>query len=158
MRHVLAVLLDERGADVLETAVLQYIHSVGDHCHVVLLQLYDRRYVERLCGKLREDGWLSGRQSEELGKKLQASYLQRLETASQEITQRFRANGIDVTHLELEGEIVNTVLKTQETHAPIDRIVIARPRPHLFRRIFGGLSSKVLSDRASCPVDEVEWS
>ena len=157
-RQILAVLLDERGADVLEDAIRTAASSGSDTPNILLLRLYDTRYVERLCGKFREDGWMSGRQSEALGESLEASFKERLQTACVDMAQRLGEHQLEVTLLHRDGELVNTVLRTLETHAPIDQIVVAKPKPALLRRLFAGLNSRILADRAKCPVREVEWN
>ena len=157
-RQILAVLLDERGADVLEDAIRTAAANTSETPNVLLLQLYDTGYVERLCGKFREDGWMSGRQSEALGESLKASFKERLHTACIDMIHRLGENQVGVTLLHRDGELVNTVLRTLETHAPIDQILIAKPKPALLRRLFSGLNSRILADRARCPVREIEWN
>lgn len=151
--RVLVVLIEAEGADAVVPVALEEAEA-GGKCTV--LQLCDGNYTDKLCGKLRQDGWMGGRQSEEVGQAVGREYLQRFDLACASVARLLRENGLDVRQLSRGGDLVNTVLQVADEEGDVGAIIIGQPERHWLTAWFKGVNTriltKILNDRASCGV------
>jgi len=150
------VLIEPAGSEAIVPAVTSSAEAGGQ---VTVLQLCDGNYTDKLCGKLRQDGWMGTRQSEEVGQAVGREYLQRFDEACEAVTTALRAAGLDVRLISRGGDLVNTVLQVAEEERDVSRIIIGQPERHWLTAWFKGVNTrivtKILADRSNASIEFV---
>ena len=151
--RILVVLVECNGADA--TVPVAVKHAAPQQ-PVTVLQVFDPRYTERLCRKLRQDGWMGASASQEVGDKIRDEYHQRFDTACSEVVSAIKSQGVQVDLISREGDLVNTVLQTMEELKDVQRVLVGHPQRSWLSRWLDDLNLRVLIDKAPCEVQLVE--
>ncbi len=151
--RILVVLVECRGAEAL---VPETVKRAGGTSPVTVLQVLDPEYADRLCRKLRQDGWMGAHRSEEVGQTIGEEYRRRFDETVTNICEQLRAAGLDVRHTCRNGDLINTALRVTEEEGNIGLIIVGQPRRIWLTRWFKDLNLRVLCDRAACEVELVE--
>lgn len=147
--RVLIVLVESRGAEALidEAASL----AAGGH-PVTVLQLCDPEFSDRVCKKLRQDGWLGAARSHQVSETLTADYQTRFDEVCEHFVAALRERGLEVRRVSRNGDIVNTTLRVAEEEGDVGLILVGKPPRSWLTRWFKDVNLRVLSDRAPCDV------
>lgn len=151
--HVLVVLVECEGSEAV-IPVAQSHASAGSK--VTVLQVFDPRYTEKLCRKLRQDGWMGASKSVEVGQAIATEYRQRFDAATEGVVDALRAEGLEVERVVRSGDLVNTTLRLAEAAGDIGIILVAQPKRSWLTRWFSALNVRVLIDKAPCEVQLVQ--
>ncbi len=147
--RVLIVLVEARGAEALIPKATEL--SAGQH-PVTLLQLRDPQFSDRVCKKLRQDGWLGAARSHQVSETLTEDYETRFDQCCRTLAEALEAADIPVRCISRHGDLVNTTLRVAEEEGDVGLILVGKPPSSWLTRWFKDVNLRVLSDRASCDV------
>lgn len=147
--RVLVVMIESRGAE----ALVAEARAAADGQHpITLLQLCDPQFNDRVCSKLREDGWLGAARSHQVSEALSEDYRARFERVLTTAVETLEADGLSVRCVSRVGDLVNMTLRVAEEEGDVGMILVGRPRTSWFTRWFKEVNERVLADRATCAV------
>ncbi|MFT7625981.1 MAG: nucleotide-binding universal stress UspA family protein [Myxococcota bacterium] len=151
--RILAVLFECRGA---RAFVPEIVTRAAGTRPVTVLQILDPAHSDRLCRKLRTDGWMGATRSQQLGKEVRDDFERRFDQTIDKVCQALRDTGLDVEKSTESGDLINLTLRVAENTQGVDLILLGRPRRGLLAKWMDGLNTRVLMDRAPCPVELIE--
>lgn len=139
-----------------EAVIPETLALAGGTRPVTVLQVFDPTYSDKLCQRLREDGWMGASQSQEVGQAIRTEYHLRFDEACQQVVSELQGAGLDVRLVTRGGDLVNTVLRVADEEGDVQLIVVGHPKRSWLTRWFKDLNVRVLIDRAACDVRLVQ--
>ena len=151
--HVLVVLVECEGSEAVIPAAQKHAAAGAK---VTVLQVFDPQYTEKLCRKLRQDGWMGASKSVEVSQAIATEYRQRFDAATEAVIDALRSDGLEVERVVRSGDLVNTTLRLAEASGDVGMILVAQPKRSWLARWFSDLNVRVLIDKAPCEVQLVQ--